>query len=57
MKNKLLAGVTLLLLTGACRHSGHQASNRDSAVILDTTPVLVVADTIIYDVIIQQFKS
>jgi hypothetical protein len=53
MNNKLLAGATLLLLTGACRHSEHQVYTNDSVVMHDTTPALVVADTIIYDVIIH----
>ena len=51
--NKLPALIVLLLLTGACRKTETPATNMEGMVIPDSIPGLVVADTIIYDVIIR----
>jgi len=53
MKNKLFAIAFLILLIGACHKTDSSMRDKDAVNALDTLPGLVVADTIIYDVIIS----
>lgn len=53
MNNKLVMPIVLLLLAFACRKPGHPAEVGDSLIAADTAAGMVVADTIIYDVLIQ----
>ncbi len=53
MNNKMMVPIVLLLLAFACRKSDHPAEGRDAVNIPDSAAGMVVADTIIYDVLIQ----
>jgi hypothetical protein len=53
MKNKLFILAFLLLLVVACRNTSNQLPAKDIALAGDSIPGFVVADTIIYDVIIR----
>jgi hypothetical protein len=53
MKNKLFIIPFLILLIGACRKTDHNTGDKNTASAVEKLPGLVVADTIIYDVIIR----
>ena len=53
MNNKLVMPIVLLLLAFACRKPDHPAEVGDSLIAADTAAGMVVADTIIYEVIIH----
>ncbi|MBN1791823.1 MAG: hypothetical protein JW830_15080 [Bacteroidales bacterium] len=53
MYNKLIIPIVLLFLAFACRRPDHTAQGADTLTTLDTAAGMVVADTIIYDVLIQ----
>jgi hypothetical protein len=53
MKNKLFLIALLVIMIVACRKTDHSMAGKDASNAVVTLPGLVVADTIIYDVIIR----
>jgi hypothetical protein len=56
MKNNLLIIAILLLIIGSCRKTDYRIAANNSIIANDSAPGLVVADTIIYDVIIRNIN-